>query len=147
MQIQNSWAVLHSCHQSTRVWLERDLLEIQRYRSLHRCEKSQPLRHKGDLTFEKVRDPAQRCSFPLIGNCQATPAWRPSLFHAVSDLQTTSLHRLGALPYTIWNADHVCYWFWCGRIIIVGSNFSWSFKKNYYWVKLCITNICWRNQT
>ncbi|KAF2544189.1 hypothetical protein F2Q68_00029296 [Brassica cretica] len=65
------------------------------------ARRANPSATRDDLTFEKVRDPAQRCSFPLIRNCQATPAWRPSLLHAASDLQTSSLHRLGALPCTI----------------------------------------------
>ncbi|CAG7861556.1 unnamed protein product, partial [Brassica rapa] len=55
------------------------------------ARRANPSATKGDLTFEKVRDPAPRCSFPLIRNYQATPACRPSLFYAASDLQTTSL--------------------------------------------------------
>ncbi|KAF2586731.1 hypothetical protein F2Q70_00034412 [Brassica cretica] len=38
------------------------------------ARRANPFATRDDLTFEKVRDPAQRCSFPLIRNCQSTPA-------------------------------------------------------------------------
>ncbi|CAF2032980.1 unnamed protein product [Brassica napus] len=49
-----------------------------------------PSATKGDLTFAKVWDPEQRCSFPMPTNSHATPAWCPSLLHAASDLQIIS---------------------------------------------------------